>query len=144
MTGRGRTKTILNEHKTDRMGKGLVREPTAAYGGPGNEVVLYRAPDGTVILDVHLERETVWLSLNQMAALFERDKSVISRHLHNVFKEDELERKSTVANFATVQPEGDRKVSRWLEYFNLDAIISVGYRVNSKRGTVMHLLCNSS
>jgi prophage maintenance system killer protein len=86
-------------------------------------------------VEVRLENETVWLSLNQMADLFERDKSVLSRHLNNVFKEKELAKKSTVANFATVQQEGQRQIVRRIEYYNLDAIISVGYRVNSKRGT---------
>lgn len=99
------------------------------------EIVLYQAPDGTVELDVRLERESIWLSLNQMAELFDRDKSVISRHLHNVFKEGELEQEATVAKNATVQREGDREVVREIEYFNLDAVLSVGYRVNSKRGT---------
>jgi death-on-curing family protein len=99
------------------------------------DVVLYQAADGTVSLDVRLERESLWLSLNQIAALFERDKSVISRHLRNIFKEGELERQATVANYATVQVEGERTVTRLVEFFNLDAIISVGYRVNSKRGT---------
>ncbi len=99
------------------------------------EIVIYHAPDGGVALDVRLEEETLWLSLNQLAALFDRDKSVISRHLNKVFKEKELEREATVAKFATVQTEGDRLVRRDVEYFNLDAIISVGYRVNSKRGT---------
>jgi hypothetical protein len=88
-----------------------------------------------VTLDVRLERETVWLSLNQMADLFARDKSVISRHLRNVFKEGELDRESTVAYFATVQEEAGRRVTRQIEFYNLDAIISVGYRVNSRRGT---------
>ena len=135
ITGRDGKMPIGSKHKTGRAGKGLVREPAAAYGGPGGEVVLYRAPDGMITLDVRLEQETVWLSLNQMAALFERDKSVISRHLRNVFKEDELDRQATVANFATVQIEGERTVTRQVEYYNLNAVISVGYRVNSKRGT---------
>jgi hypothetical protein len=95
-------------------------------------VVLYKAPDGTIALDVKLRDETVWLSLNQMAQLFDRDKSVISRHLRNVFMEKELERKSVVAFFATTA--ADEKTYK-VEYFNLDAILSVGYRVNSKRGT---------
>jgi len=99
------------------------------------EIVLYQAPDGTVELNVRLERESVWLTLNQMAELFDRNKSVISRHLHNVFKEGELERNATVAKYATVQNEGVRAVIRQVEFFSLDAIISVGYRVNSKRGT---------
>jgi prophage maintenance system killer protein len=95
-------------------------------------VVLYKAPDGSISLDVKLRDETVWLNLNEMAQLFDRDKSVISRHLRNVFIEKELERKSVVAFFATTA--ADRKTYK-VEYFNLDAILSVGYRVNSKRGT---------
>ncbi|MBI4168950.1 MAG: virulence protein RhuM/Fic/DOC family protein [Acidobacteria bacterium] len=103
----------------------------AAEGASG-EVVLYEAPDGQVRVDVRLERETVWLSLNQMAELFRRDKSVISRHLRNVFTSRELERKSVVAKSATTASDGK---TYQVEYFNLDAILSVGYRVNSKRGT---------
>lgn len=99
------------------------------------EIVVYEAPGGEVRVDVRLERETVWLSLGQMAELFGRDKSVISRHLRNVFQSGELEREATVAKNATVQREGNREVVREIEYFNLDAILSVGYRVNSKRGT---------
>jgi hypothetical protein len=99
------------------------------------EIILYQSPDGKAALDVRLEGETLWLSLNQIAGLFERDKSVISRHLSNVYKTAELNRGATVAFFATVQNEGGRQVERRIEYFNLDAIISVGYRVNSKRGT---------
>ena len=99
------------------------------------EILLYQTDDGQTRLDVRIEAETVWLSLNQMADLFQRDKSVISRHMGNVFKTGELERKSTVAKFATVQQEGSRKVERRIDYYNLDAIISVGYRVNSIRGT---------
>jgi len=98
------------------------------------EIVLYQT-DNSVRLDVRVDDETVWLSLNQMTYLFDRDKSVISRHITNIFKEEELIMASTVANFATVQIEGDRRVERNVEYFNLDVIISVGYRVKSKRGT---------
>lgn len=86
-------------------------------------------------VEVRLEKETVWLSLNQMADLFGRDKSVISRHLRNIFKTKELDNGATVALFATVQEEGGRIVERNIEYFNLDVIISVGYRVNSTQGT---------
>lgn len=111
-----------------------VKQPSALTSGRG-EIVIYQAGDGLPALDVRLEHETLWLSLNQLAALFERDKSVISRHLHNIYRTEELERNSTVAFFATVQDEGGRSVERQIEYFNLDAIISVGYRVNSKRGT---------
>ncbi|HEY5998319.1 MAG TPA: virulence protein RhuM/Fic/DOC family protein [bacterium] len=107
----------------------------SAQGPAGDEVVLFAAPDGGVRLDVRLERETVWLSLGQMAKLFERDKSVISRHLRAVFASGELSREATVAKNATVRREGNRGVARDIDMFNLDAIISVGYRVNSRRGT---------
>ncbi|HBC85955.1 MAG TPA: cytochrome C biogenesis protein CycH [Lentisphaeria bacterium] len=110
-----------------------IRESSAEYGS--SEIVLYKASDGRTELEVNLKGETLWLSLNQIASLFGRDKSVISRHLSNIFKTNELERNSTVAFFATVQNESGRVVERQVEYFNLDAIISVGYRVNSKRGT---------
>ncbi len=110
-----------------------VKEAAATYGGPGGgEIVLYRAPDGTVSLDARLERETIWLSLNQMADLFGRDKSVISRHARNVFSDNELERRSVVAFFAHTAADGK---TYQVEFYNLDAILSVGYRVNSKRGT---------
>ena len=100
---------------------------------PRGEIVIYRAEDGGgAALDVRLDDETVWLSLNQMAELFQRDKSVISRHLRNVFQTGELARDSVVASFATTAADG--KTYR-VEYFNLDAILAVGYRVNSKRGT---------
>jgi prophage maintenance system killer protein len=96
------------------------------------EVVVYEAPDGEARVDVRLERDTVWLSLNQIADLFERNKSVISRHLRGVFQTGELERRAVVAKNATTAADGR---TYQVEYFNLDAILSVGYRVNSKRGT---------
>lgn len=96
---------------------------------------VFISPDGDVTVDVHLGEETVWLSLNQIADLFGRHKSVISRHLASIFQSGELTRKETVAKTATVQLEGNRSVTRDVEFFNLDAILSVGYRVNSKRGT---------
>ena len=99
------------------------------------EIVIYQAKDGKTSLEVKLKEETVWLNINQMTELFDRDKSVISRHIRNVFKEGELEEQATVANFATVQTEGGRTVERNIEYYNLDVIISVGYRVKSQRGT---------
>lgn len=102
---------------------------------PSGEIILYEESDGRVALEVRLEQDTIWLTLSQIATLFERDKSVISRHLRNIYKEGELDRPSTVAKNATVQEEGGRTVTRQVEFFNLDAIISVGYRVNSKRGT---------
>ncbi len=85
-------------------------------------------------LPVNIDSETVWLSLDQMSQLFDRDKSVVSRHISNIFKEKELDRISTVANFATVQTEGSRQIKRNIDYYNLDVIISVGYRIKSQRG----------
>lgn len=99
------------------------------------EVVLYRSSDGDIHLDVQLENESVWLSLSQMTKLFGRDKSVIFKHLKNIYTSKELIRKATIAKKAMVQKEGKRQVVREVEFFNLDAILSVGYRVNSKRGT---------
>ena len=90
------------------------------------ELVLYTSPDGTVRLDVQFEQETIWLSLNQLADWFERDKSVISRHLRNIYQEGELDRQATVAKNATVQNEAGRSVVRDIESYNLDAVISVG------------------
>ena len=100
-----------------------------------SEIILYQTEDGQTRVEVQFKGETAWLSLNQMAELFQRDKSVISRHIGNIFEEGELKRDATVANFATVQPEGGREVARSIEFFNLDVIISVGYRVKSHRGT---------
>jgi hypothetical protein len=99
------------------------------------EILLYETEDGQSKIDVKMVNDTVWLTLDQMAELFQRDKSTISRHVKNIFSEGELQRESTVANFATVQTEGDRQVERTIDYYNLDVIISVGYRVKSKRGT---------
>lgn len=100
-----------------------------------DHIVIFRTEDEKISVDVRFDDETVWLTLDQMASLFERDKSTVSRHIKNVFEEGELERSSTVANFATVHTEGERQVERQLEYYNLDVIISVGYRVKSLRGT---------
>ena len=98
-------------------------------------IVIYETDDGRANLEMNIAAETLWLSLNQIAELFERDKSVISRHIRNIFREGELSKAATVAFFATVQNEGGRDIERRIEQFNLDMIISVGYRVNSKRGT---------
>ncbi|MCL2512205.1 MAG: virulence RhuM family protein [Bacteroidales bacterium] len=106
-----------------------------------NEIILYQ-PDNSVELEVLLENEMVWLSLDKMAELFLKNKSTISRHIKNVFEEKELDRNSTVAIFATVQMEGNRQVERHIEYFNLDIIISVGYRVKSQRGTQFRIWAN--
>lgn len=99
------------------------------------ELILFSSDDGNVTIDVQLNNDSVWLSLNQLSTLFGRDKSVISRHLKNIYSEQELEQNSTVAKIATVQSEGNREVIRDIEYYNLDAILSVGYRVNSKQAT---------
>ena len=95
-------------------------------------IVIFKTEDGKISVDARFDSETVWLSLDQMAALFERDKSTISRHIKNVFEEGELQSESVVANFATTAADG--KVYQ-VDYYNLDVIISVGYRVKSQRGT---------
>ena len=100
-----------------------------------SEIIIYNSSNGETQIDVQFEGETFWLNLNQISKLYSKDKSVISKHLKNIYIEGELDEKSTVANFATVQKEANRKVSRSIEYYNLDAILSVGYRVNSKQGT---------
>ncbi len=100
-----------------------------------DNMLIYQSADGNIKIDVRFEKETVWLSLDQMATLFGRDKSTISRHVKNVFEEGELSPEATVANFATVQAEGNREVTRNIDYYNLDVIISVGYRVKSQQGT---------
>lgn len=99
-----------------------------------SKIIIYTTEDGLIKIDTTFDSETVWLSIDQMAILFQRDKSTISRHIKNVFDEGELVREATVAKFATVQNEGNRQVERNIEYYNLDVIISVGYRVKSKRG----------
>ena len=102
---------------------------------PGGEVILYEAPDGAVRVDVRLVHETVWLTQAQMVELFGRERSVITKHVRNVFREGELEQKATCAKFAQVQTEGERTVTREVDHYNLDVIISVGYRVKSSQGT---------
>ena len=98
------------------------------------QFLLYQTPDGDSQIEVKLQDDTVWLSLDQMAELFQRNKSTISRHIKNVLEDGELQEEATIANFATVQNEGTRKVERVIAFYNLDMIISVGYRVHSYRG----------
>lgn len=98
------------------------------------QFLLYQTPDGNSQIEVKLQDDTVWLSLDQMAELFQRNKSTISRHIKNVLEDGELQEEATIANFATVQNEGTRKVERVIAFYNLDMIISVGYRVHSYRG----------
>jgi hypothetical protein len=99
---------------------------------PKSELILYQTEDNRARIEVRLENKTVWLSLNQSVELFQRDKSVISRHINNVFDEGELVRERVVANYATTAADGK---TYQVEFFNLDVIISVGYRVKSQRGT---------
>ncbi len=105
-----------------------------AHSTPENEIIIYQ-PDETLKLDVRVEDETVWLTQAQMSELFQATKQNISLHISNIYKEGELEQMSTVKNYLTVKNEGNRKVKRQLSYYNLDVIISVGYRVKSLRGT---------
>ncbi len=100
-----------------------------------SNIIMYTTEDGLTKIETTFDEDTVWLSLDQMAELFQRDKSTISRHIKKIYEEGELQRDSTVANFATVQMEGERQVERYIDYYNLDVIISVGYRVKSHRGT---------
>ena len=97
---------------------------------PDCDVVVYEAPGGEVRVDVRLDRETVWLTQQRMAELFGRDRSVVTRHIRNVFREGELDPEATCAKFAQVQSEGGRTVSREIDHFNLDVIISVRLVVN--------------
>lgn len=100
-----------------------------------NQIEIYKSLDDKIELSVNLDHETVWLSRQQLAILFDRDIKTIGKHVNNIFKEQELESDSTVANFAIVQIEGEREIKRQIEHYNLDVIISVGYRVKSKQGT---------
>lgn len=107
-----------------------------------NKVVLYESADGVVHLDVALRDETVWLSVEQLASLFQRDRSVIQRHITNIYMEQELLKEATCANFAQVQMEGRREITRQIPHYNLDVIISVGYRVKSREGTQFRIWAN--
>ena len=100
-----------------------------------SNIIIYTTEDGLSKIETTFDGDTVWLSIDQMAELFQRDKSTISRHIKNIYSEEELVQEATVAYFATVQNEGNRQVERNICYYNLDVIISVGYRVKSKRGT---------
>lgn len=108
-----------------------------------NQIVIYQTEDGQTQVDVRLENDTVWLTQAQMAELFETDRTSIVRHINNIYKVEELDRESTCAKIAQVQVEGKRTVKRNIPYFNLDMIISVGYRVNSKRGVKFRQWANN-
>ena len=105
-----------------------------------SDIVIYE--DGTLALSATVENETVWLSQKQMAELFDKSIKTINEHIKNIYKEGELEENSTIRKFQTVQKEGKREVQREISYYNLDVIISVGYRVKSKRGTQFRIWAN--
>jgi len=100
-----------------------------------SEILIYQNSDGNIIIDVRLQEETVWLTQDQMAMLFGKGRSTVTEHIANVFKEGELEHNRTCRNFRQVRLEGKREVVREIEHYNLDVIISVGYRVKSVQGT---------
>lgn len=108
-----------------------------------SNIIMYTTEDGLTKIEVTFDDDTVWLSLDQMAELFQRGKSTISRHIKNIFTEGELRPEATVAKFAIVQTEGNRQVTRDIEHYNLDVIISVGYRVRSLRGTQFRIWASS-
>ena len=104
-----------------------------------NEILLYTTPNGKVKVEIYLQNETIWLSQQKIADLFAVDRSVVTKHLINIYNETELVKEATCAKIAQVQIEGSREVSRQIEFFNLDAIISVGYRVNSTQATAFRI-----
>ena len=106
------------------------------------EIVIYQTKDGKTSIDVKLENETVWLNQAQMAELFQTDRTSVVKHVNNIYKSEELEKDSTCAKIAQVQMEGNRTIKRHIIYYNLDMIISVGYRVNSMRGTQFRIWAN--
>ena len=104
-----------------------------------NEILLYATPNGKVKIEIYLQNETIWLTQQKIADLFGVDRSVVTKHLANIYSENELNREATCAKIAQVQTEGDRTVNRQIEFYNLDAIISVGYRVNSTQATAFRI-----
>jgi len=104
-----------------------------------NEILLYTAPNGKVKVEIYLQNETIWLTQQKIADLFGVDRSVVTKHLSNIYKESELNKESTSAKIALVRMEGNREVNRLVEFYNLDAIISVGYRVNSSQATAFRI-----
>ena len=106
------------------------------------EIIIYQSSDGQTELDVRLEGDTVWLSQAQLSTLFNSDRTSVGRHIRNIYKSGELEEKATCAIFAQVQQEGKRTVKRMIPYYNLDMVISVGYRVNSKKATQFRIWAN--
>lgn len=107
-----------------------------------SEIKIFQTKDNQIEVSVQLDKDTVWLNRKQLATLFDRDIKTIGKHIGNIFKEEELIKEATVAKYATVQKEGNREVTRDVEYYNLDVIISVGYRVKSQRGTQFRIWAN--
>lgn len=117
----------------------MAKKKIASKENSFTEILLYNTPNGKVKVEIYLQNETVWLSQQKMADLFGVDRSVVTKHLANIYSENELNKEATCAKIAQVQTEGDRKVNRQIEYYNLDAIISVAYRVNSNQATAFRI-----
>jgi len=113
----------------------MIEDPKERVLQTGSEVLFYQSTEGAPALEVKLDRDTVWLSQRQMSVLFDKDTDTIGLHIRNVFREGELEEASTTEESSVVQDEGGRKIRRRVRFYNLDVIISVGYRVRSRRGT---------
>jgi len=109
---------------------------------PNSEIRIFQAEDGKTEVSVRLENETVWLNQYQLEELFETDRTSIVKHISNIYKTKELNKESTSAKIAQVQKEGNREITRNILFYNLDLIIAVGYRVNSKRGTQFRIWAN--
>jgi len=107
-----------------------------------SEIQIFTSKDGKTEIQVTLENETVWLNQYQLESLFQTNRTSINRHISNIYYTEELDKESTCAKFAQVQKEGNREIKRQIQYYNLDVIISVGYRVNSKRGTEFRIWAN--
>ncbi len=107
-----------------------------------DQIIIYKAEDGQTQIDVKVEAETVWLTQKQMALLFEKNIMTINEHIRNIYSEGEVKKKPTIRKSLIVQKEGQRQVSRKIEHYNLDIIISVGYRVKSKQGTQFRIWAN--
>ena len=107
-----------------------------------DKIIIYQTDDGSINLEVKMDKDTVWLTQAQMVELFQTTKQNVSLHVNNVYKECELEEKSTAKEYLTVQNEGNRSVKRMVKYYNLDVIISVGYRVKSQRDTQFRIWAN--
>ena len=108
-----------------------------------NDFILYTVTNGSITIETYIKDETIWLTQQKIADLFEVDRTVVTKHLKNIYQEEELQKEATSAKFAQVQMEGDREVKRLIEYYNLDAIISVGYRVNSTKATQFRIWANN-